>query len=215
MWPLLFISFLIYQTFQKEQSKTIIIYFSRPGENYNVGKVDIGNTEMIVNYLKTITSIAVYKINPETPYPISYDETKSIATNEKSTDARPAIKAPLTDINDYDTILLGYPIWSYNLPNIVINQLEILSQTTNWKEKTIYPFNTHEGSGVGNSITDIKQYANNAIVKDGFAVKGTEARKTESHETILKWLNEQVGIKANSNYIKNNLFLFLFIITLF
>ena len=164
---------------------------------------------MIVNYLKTITSIAVYKINPETPYPISYDETKSIATNEKSTYARPAIKAPLTDINDYDTILLGYPIWGNNLPNIVINQLEILSQTTNWKEKTIYPFNTHEGSGVGNSITDIKQYANNAIVKDGFAVKGTEARKTESHETILKWLNEQVGIKANSNYIKNNLFLFL------
>ena len=215
MWQLLFLIFLIYPTFQKEESKTIIIFFSRPGENYGVGTVDIGNTEMIVEYLKKVTSITVYKINPETPYPVSYEETKTIANSEKDSRARPAIKDPLKDINNYDTILLGYPIWGGNLPNIVINQLEILSDKTNWKEKTIYPFNTHEGSGVGNSINDIKNYAKNAIVKDGFAIKGTEARKTESHEKILEWLNEQVGIDANkSYYIKNHLFLFLFMIFL-
>ena len=215
MMQLLFLTILIYITFQKEESKTIIIYFSRPGENYGVGTVDIGNTEMIVEYLKQITSITVYKINPETPYPVSYEETKTIANSERDSGARPAIKDPLTDISNYDTILLGYPIWGGNLPNIVINQLEKLSNKTNWKEKTIYPFNTHEGSGVGNSINDIKNYAKNAVVKDGFAIKGTDARKAESHEKILKWLNEQVGINSNKGiYIKNHLYLLIFMIFL-
>ena len=138
---------------QIDESKSLIIYFSRAGENYSVGKVDKGNTEMIVDYITQVTNIKSFKINPETEYPESYSETIEIARNEKSSNARPKIKDPLTNIDNYDTILLGYPIWHTDLPNIVMTQLELL----NFEGKTIYPFNTHEGSGIGNSISDLKK----------------------------------------------------------
>ena len=87
MLSFLFISLLIFPSLQIDQSKTIIIYFSRAGYNYNVEKVDKGNTEMIVEYLQEVTDIDIYKIEPETPYPENYEETVNIAQNEKSSKA--------------------------------------------------------------------------------------------------------------------------------
>ena len=138
---------------------------------------------MIVEYLKEISGIISYKIIPEKEYPENYEETLQYVQNEQSSKARPAIKDPLTDISKYDTILLGYPIWYGHIPNILMNQLELL----NLEGKTIYPFNTHEGSGVGNSINEIKKYAPKAIIKNGFPVSWTDARGEISHERIKKW----------------------------
>ena len=195
MLVLLYFSLLFFPSYQIDQSKAIIIFFSRAGENYNVGTVDVGNTEMIVNYLKQVTNITSFKINPETDYPTNYQEMVTLAQNEKSSNARPSIKDPLTDISKYDTILLGYPIWHGDLPNIVMTQLEMLD----FEGKTIYPFNTHEGSGLGRSISDIKNSAPKADVKDGFALRGTDARKEDSHESIRNWLSDKLGITANQN----------------
>ena len=122
----------------------------------------------------------------------------TIARNEKSSNARPVIKDPITDINKYDTILLGYPIWHSDLPNIVMTQLEKLD----FEGKTIYPFNTHEGSGKGNSINDIKTSAPKADVKDGFSLRGTDARKTSSHESIRGWLKDQLNIDISESTVK-------------
>ena len=124
---------------------------------------------MIVNYLREVTDISIYQIVPATSYPENYQETLNVVQTERTSNSRPSIKDPLTDISKYDTILLGYPIWYGNLPNIVKGLLESL----NFEGKTIYPFNTHEGSGIGSSITDIKNSVPKAIVKDGFALKGS------------------------------------------
>ena len=180
---------------QIDESKTLIIFFSRAGENYAVGKVDKGNTEMIVDYITQVTKIKSFKIIPETEYPEDYSQTVEIARNEKSSNARPKIKDPLTNIDNYDTILLGYPIWHTDLPNIVMTQLELL----NFEGKTIYPFNTHEGSGKGNSINDIKNIVPNAVVKDGFDLRGQNARKEESRTDIEKWLKEDLKLQINQN----------------
>jgi flavodoxin len=185
---------------QIDESKSLIIYFSRAGENYSVGKVDKGNTEMIVDYITQVTNIKSFKINPETAYPESYSETIEIARNEKSSNARPKIRDPLTNIDNYDTILLGYPIWHTDLPNIVMTQLELL----NFEGKTIYPFNTHEGSGTGNSINDIKKVVPSAIVKDGFALRGQDARKNESRANIEKWLKEDLELNLNNSTITDD-----------
>ena len=185
---------------QIDESKSLIIYFSRAGENYSVGKVDKGNTEVIVDYITQVTNIKSFKINPETAYPESYSETIEIARNEKSSNARPKIKDPLTNIDNYDTILLGYPIWHTDLPNIVMTQLELL----NFEGKTIYPFNTHEGSGTGNSINDIKKVVPSAIVKDGFALRGQDARKNESRANIEKWLKEDLELNLNNSTITDD-----------
>ena len=197
MFPLLFIIILIFPSLQIDRSKTIIIYFSRPGENYNVGKVEKGNTEMIVEYLKELSNIKIYKIIPEQEYPENYEETLKVVQNEQSSNARPKIKNPLIDITKYNNILLGYPIWYEHIPNILITLLESLDL----KGKVIYPFNTHEGSGSGNSISEIKKYAPNAIVKNGFALSGTDARNVESHGQIKNWFHEVITSKdENENY---------------
>jgi putative NADPH-quinone reductase len=123
---LIYLSLLIFPSLQIDQSKAIIIYFSRAGENYDV------------------TEILIYQIVPITSYPEGYQETLNFVQAERTSNIRPSIKDPLTDISKYDTILLGYPIWYTNLPNIVKTLLESL----NLEGKEIYPFNTHEGSGV-------------------------------------------------------------------
>ena len=180
----------LFPTNQIDESKTLIIYFSRAGENYDVGKVDKGNTELIVDYLTKATKIKSYRIKPETEYPESYDDTLKIAENEQKSNDRPKTKEKLENINDYDTILLGYPIWHTHLPNIVMTQLESL----NFNGKTIYPFNTHGGSGTGNSINDIKNCVPNAIVNDGFPLKGSYARTKDSKSDINKWLSETLKV---------------------
>jgi flavodoxin len=211
MWSLIYLSLLIFPSLQIDQSKAIIIYFSRAGENYDVGIVDEGNTKMIVNYLKEVTEIPIYQIVPITSYPEGYQETLNVVQTERSSNARPSIKDPLTDISKYDTILLGYPIWYTNLPNIVKAFLESLD----FEGKTIYPFNTHEGSGVGNSINDIKSSAPKAIVKDGFALKGSYARKTDSHKDIRDWLNDKLDVHVSKgeinkiDFFKKSMFLAL------
>ena len=211
MWSLIYLSLLIFPSLQIDQSKVISIYFSRAGENYDVGIVDEGNTKMIVNYLKEVTEIPIYQIVPITSYPEGYQETLNVVQTERSSNARPSIKDPLTDISKYDTILLGYPIWYTNLPNIVKGFLESLD----FEGKTIYPFNTHEGSGVGNSINDIKSSAPKAIIKDGFALKGSYARKTDSHKDIRDWLNSKLDLKVSKgeineiDFVKKSIFLIL------
>jgi flavodoxin len=192
---ILYFVLLIFPSNQIYESKALIIFFSRAGENYNVGIVDKGNTEMIVDYITQVTKIKSFKINPETQYPINYTQTIEIARSEKNSNARPKIKDPLTNIDNYDTILLGYPIWHTNLPNIVMTQLELL----NFEGKTIYPFNTHEGSGTGNSIDDIKKVVPKAVVKNGFALRGQNARKEEYRTEIETWLKNDLELQINQN----------------
>ena len=212
MIPLLFFLLLLFLSLQIEPDKVLVIFFSRAGFNYNVGNVTKGNTEVMVDYIKKVTNFDSHKIIPLIDYPIDYQETLNRTNREKSTQALPDILNNLTDISDYDAILLGYPIWHADLPRIVVTQLKLLD----FEGKTIYPFNTHEGSGVGNSIEQIKKYASKAIVKEGFSLKGTEARKDDSHESIRKWLSDILGRKVeDSNYIKRSMFLLLFIFLVF
>ena len=115
----------------------------------------------------------------------------NIAKEERETDARPEIQNPLTDINQYDYILLGYPIWHSHIPNIIITQLEKL----NLSGKTIYPFNTHGGSGVGSSISDIKTYASGANVKDGKPISGNQIQSEE--DEVIDWLDDNFDLDSD------------------
>ena len=96
----------------------------------------------------------MFKIEPKISYTSNYEELIKIVKNEQNTNARPEIYNPLTDISNYDIILLGYPLWYGHLPNIIITQLELL----NLNNKEIYPFITQDGNGSGKSIDDIKNY---------------------------------------------------------
>ncbi len=185
--------------------KILIIYFSRTG-----------NTETFANYIKKNSNITSYKIVPSNPYPEDYDTMLKIAQEERNNNSRPEIQNPLTNVSEYDIILLGYPIWNSHIPNIIITQLEKL----NLKGKTIYPFNTHGSSGVGSSISDIKTYASAATVKDGYPIKGNEIKDKE--DEIIDWLDENFDLDSiedfrpspNTNYFKKINFKYFLLIPL-
>ena len=182
---------LILSSLQIDSSKVIIISFSKSG-----------NTQIISDYINKSTKIKLYNIKPKNSYPSSYDETLKIAQNEQNTNARPEIDNPLKDISNYDIILLGYPLWYGHLPNIVITQLELLDL----KNKEIYPFNTHGSSGVSNSLNDIKKYASNANVHDGFPIKGSDAQRgdVKVKSQVNDWLDD-IGINIDDDDSEENI----------
>ena len=92
--------------------KILIAFFSRADENYSVGTVEIGNTEIMAGFIKDYlgTKVDTFKIEPVNSYPIDYKECTEVATKEKNENARPEFKGNV-NIEQYDTIILGYPIW--------------------------------------------------------------------------------------------------------
>lgn len=162
--------------------RTLIAYFSRAGENYGVGVVEKGNTQHIAEFIAEETGGELFKIETVTPYPVSYDETTAIARREQQENARPALSAHMEDMEQYDTIFVGYPIWYGTMPQAMFTFLE----EYDFSGKTIIPFSTHAGSGFGSSISDITSLCPDSTLLNGFSVAGTQA--TNSRSNVQTWL---------------------------
>ncbi len=150
------------------EKKALLVYFSRAGENWEVGVVEKGNTRIAAEYIAETCGADTFEIVPVNPYPSDYMETVNIADEEKKSGARPEISDTVTDWESYDTIILGYPIWHGDLPMIVYNFLE----SYDFSGKMVYPFVTHGGSGLAGTPERIRSTAAGADVKDGLALTG-------------------------------------------
>ena len=151
------------------KGKMLVIYFSRAGENWQVGVVERGNTAVMVDYIKDLADVDVFEIVPETAYPQGYEDTKTVATAEFNNNARPAIKTDITNIADYETIFIGGPIWWARPPMLFRTFFEAHPELDG---KTLVPFGTHGGSGVGSYKTLIQEYYPNATVLHGTRIAG-------------------------------------------
>lgn len=168
-------------------TKELILYFSRKGNNYSssgIVNIEQGNTEKIAEYIKDSTGADIFEIVPLHDYPEDYMECTEVAKKEQEENARPELKEYLEDISSYDTIYLGYPNWWGTLPMIVWTQLEKLDFTG----KTIRPFVTHEGSGVGTSLNDIKNLCKGATIKKELSIQGSTV--DSARERVKTWLTE-------------------------
>lgn len=168
----------------QDKDKTLVAVFSRAGENYAVGNVEVGNTQIMANYIRQYTGGDFFIIEPVTPYPSSYDETREIAMKEKNENARPQIKNKIENFDDYSTIFLGYPIWHGTYPMIINTFLESYDFTG----KTIIPFNTHEGSGNSGTFEAIKTKIPTATVKDGLSIAGSSVRNSSLQ--VENWVRD-------------------------
>ena len=172
-----------------ETGRILVACFSRSGENYNVGVVSEGNTAKLAKEIAAQTGGDLFEIVPAVPYPSSYDETLSIATAERTGNARPEIKTTVTDFKQYDTIFIGYPIWWGDLPMI----LHTFMESYDFTGKTVIPFNTHEGSGQSGTQSAIAGKLTGAKVLQGLAMQGSAAQKLAepygSDATVKTWLD--------------------------
>ena len=170
--------------------RILIAFFSRADENYNVGTVEVGNTEIMAGFMKDYLGdkADTFKIDPVKPYPADYKECTEVATEEKNSNARPEFKnADSINIDNYDTIFIGYPIWWGDVPMIINTFLE----KYDFSGKTIIPFNTHEGSGNSRTFSDIKSKMKSSNVNtNGLAIQGKTARQESSRSTVENWLKE-------------------------
>lgn len=168
--------------------KKLVVYFSRADENYNVGNVGVGNTELLAKEIIAKTGADEFMIVPEVAYPVNYQETIDQATKERNEQARPKYKGDV-DTSGYDTIFLGYPIWWDDMPMIVYNFIE----KHDWNGKTVIPFNTHEGSGNSGTYDILKDKLTGAtLMGDGFNMSGSIARTDDGIEKLDNWL-ESLG----------------------
>ena len=166
-------------------SKSLILFFSRAGENYtNEGlkSIDIGNTEVIANYIKEFTDGDIFKMEPLNEYPLDYMKCTELAKEELNDDARPELKEYIEDISEYDIIYLGFPNWWNTMPMPVWTQLEKLD----FNGKTIKPFVTHEGSGFGKSESDIKKICLGAKLAKGLSIQGSFV--ADSKAKVKHWV---------------------------
>ena len=172
-------------------STSLVVYFSRAGENYNVGVVEEGNTAKVAKIIAEDTGADLYQIEPIVPYPEGYEDTKVISTRERDNDERPEIQPYDLDWDEYDTIYLGYPIWYGGMPMIMYTFIEGMD----WSGKTVYPFDTHGGSGLANTVSELREMCAGATVKDGLAIPGTVAQNdpAEVQEEVSQWLDENRG----------------------
>ena len=154
------------------------------GNGY-AGYVDVGNTEVVVNYILDEYHFDSFKINPVVPYPDSYSDMLNVAREEQQTNARPEFIGEIENFENYQNFIIGYPIWNNTFPNIIIS----IFDKYDFSHKKLYPFSTHGGSGLGNTLSKIKELEPNATIVDSFSIPGANVRSDSGKSQVLNWID--------------------------
>ena len=171
-----------------EQSSTILVaYFSHTGENYNVGVIEEGNTAKVAKEIAAQTGGELFEIVTVNAYPEAYEACTDVAMQEQRANARPELASTIEDMEQYDTIYLGYPIWWGDMPMALYTFLE----SYDLSGKTVYPFATHEGSGMAGTWRKIAAACPGADVRDGLAIRGSTAQNDA--EAVTKAVNDYIN----------------------
>lgn len=169
-----------------EGTSTLVVYFSQP-DNVDDSTVVIygetlGNTQYMAYVIQENTGANIFRIIPETPYPTNHSELVDLASNEKSSAARPTIKDSIENFEQYDTVFVGYPNWWGDMPMILYTFFD----TYDFSGKTIIPFNTHGGSGFSSTISTIRNLEPNATVNSGLSI--SRNRIQDAEQEIIDWV---------------------------
>lgn len=169
-------------------SNKLVAFYSRADENYVNGmikKLDVGNTEVVAGIIRELTDASIFKIEQIQAYSKDYNECIAQAQADQQRDARPELESYPATLDNYDIIYLGFPNYWGTMPMAVFTFLEHFD----FSGKVIIPFCTHEGSGMGNSIKDIKNLCPGAKVGEGLAIQGCNVKKAK--KDIEKWISQE------------------------
>jgi len=164
------------------ETKALVVFFSHAGENYAVGNIKVGNTKIVADYISELTGADQFEIVTHKYDGMAYTPLTELAQEEAHTNARPAFEGKLENLDQYDVIFIGGPIWWGTYPNVMFTFFD----TYDLNGKTIYPFTTHEGSGLGHTVADIKRAYPQADVQPGFSIYGHEVRTNKAK--VEKWI---------------------------
>ena len=172
-----------------KKMKSVVVYFSHTGENYSVGNITVGNTAKVAKELAAQTGDDTWEIKEVDAYPVAYTPCIELAKKELRDKARPAIQGEVPDLAQYDEVYLGYPNWWGEAPMIVYSFLD----KAKIDGKTILPFCTHEGSGLGSTARKLAAaYPKAKVELKGLSLYGHVAQnEPESVKSaVTKWLKQ-------------------------
>lgn len=178
--------------------KILIAYFTRVGNtdfdknvdavtSASLHKVDgalKGNTQLIAEMIQSTVGGDMFLIITTDKYPADYDEVVDFAKEEQDRNHHPELSSHVENMDDYDTIFLGFPNWWYDMPMAIYSFLE----EYNFSEKTVIPFSTSGGSGFSDSMRTLREMLPETTVLDGFTVG--DSRSAEAQDDVLDWLCE-------------------------
>lgn len=159
-----------------DAGKTLIVYFSWSG-----------NTRAVANHIHDLIGGDIVEIETVVPYPDTYEEVTQIVPGQLASDYRPELKTKVGNMDEYDTLIVGTPIWGSHLAPPVKSFLAEYDLSG----KAIAPFCTHGGSGTAQSVNDIRSVCPDATILGSLAVYGS--RTDDARGEIEQWL-EQIGI---------------------
>ena len=176
-------------TASKPERKILIVYLSRTN-----------NTKAVAEFIRDEVGGELVPIELEKPYPADYQTTVDQVAKENESGFLPPLKTKIENIGRYDTIFLGFPTWGMQLPP----PMKSFLRQYDLSGKTIIPFNTNAGYGVGSSFTTVKELCPNSTVLEGFEIKGGIERdgvlfvmegekEREARTKVKEWL-QKIGL---------------------
>lgn len=156
--------------------KPLIAYFSQSG-----------HTKAVAADIQALTGGELLEIVPEQAYPDDYQKLVDLAKAQQNANERPAVKTRIENPDQYNVIFLGFPNWWSSMPMPVYTFIE----QNHLNGKTIIPFCTHGGGGLGHSIEDLKKLCPDSKILKAFSIFGNRA--SEAAPAVKSWLE---GLKA-------------------
>ncbi|MCX5495736.1 flavodoxin [Kaistia dalseonensis] len=154
-------------------ASSLVAYFSRTG-----------NTRVIAGQIRRATGSVIFEIAPAVPYPEDYEQTVGQARQETADGFRPPLRASVEHIDQYETIYLGLPVWGTTAPPVI----RAFLAAHDLRGKTLVPFITHGGYGVGSSVSVIAGHAPGARIAAPFVMEADQERRTL--EQVTGWLGK-------------------------
>lgn len=139
------------------KSKPLILFLSRTG-----------NTQAVAQMIAEMTDGDLLPITLKHPYPQNYQQIVAQVHQEDDEHFLPELATDLTQISQYQQLFIGFPTWGMQLPPPIRSVL----QQINWQGKTVIPFNTNGGYGLGSTFDELRQTAKGANILAGFSVPG-------------------------------------------
>ncbi len=158
--------------------KKLVAYFSHSG-----------NTKVVAQSIAEIAGADLYEIRPAEPYPQDYDAVVKQAKIEINAGDRPELVSDIPSLAGYDLLFIGSPNWWNTIAPPVTSFLTI----HDFRGKKLVPFITHEGSGLGRSVADIRKCCPDVSVEKGCAFWGPHGLK--SKKDVAQWIRS-IGLSA-------------------